>query len=56
MNNDTVRKCVAIAARHQEAVLGYVEPDVQALLDELVEAPAPVEDNPPPAKKSKKAA
>lgn len=42
MNMDTVLKCAQMAARQQEAFLGAVDADIQALLAELT----PVEEPP----------
>jgi hypothetical protein len=39
MNLDTVLMCARIAANSQRTGLGYVDADVQALLDELTPAP-----------------
>lgn len=41
MNLDTVLMCARMAADKQHAALGFVDPQIQALIDEL--APAPVE-------------
>ena len=46
MNLDTVLMCAKMAAAKQQAGLGYVDPEIQALIDELTPAeaaPAPVE-------------
>ena len=43
MNLDTVLMCAKMAATTQTASLGYVDPDVQALIDELTAAPVEAE-------------
>jgi hypothetical protein len=40
MNLDTVLKCANLAANKQLAFLGYVDADIQELLDELTAATA----------------
>lgn len=40
MNLETVLMCAKMAAAKQQAGLGYVDPEVQALIDELTPAPA----------------
>lgn len=62
MNLDTVLMCAKMTANNQRAGLGYVDPEVQALIDEVesllvpdevVEETPVVEEDAP--KKSKKA-
>lgn len=42
MNLETVLMCAKMAAAKQQTGLGYVDPEIQALIDELT--PAPVEE------------
>jgi hypothetical protein len=63
MNLDTVLMCAKMTANSQRAGLGYVDPEVQALIDEVEsllvpdevveEAPVVEEDAPKKSKKAK---
>jgi hypothetical protein len=54
MDMEVVKKCVEIAAAQRRAILGGVDEDIQALLDELNAPPAAVEEVPAkPVRKAK---